>query len=125
MSLQIGKLTTDQRRDNTSVQFGQPESLWVTYRDMGERLPIVGEITQRQTHRQSPPQHRLELFCLGENCFTKWDKNRNQAWKQMSANYSSLTKPRLLYIFIAFEPMVLFLIFKKCSEKKTMRIIRS
>lgn len=53
MSLHIEKLLSDQRRDNTSVQFDQPESLGVTYRNLGEE----GEMTQRQAHHQSPPRH--------------------------------------------------------------------
>lgn len=57
MSLQIEKLTADGRKDNASVQFGQPESLGVTDRNMGEGLLIVGEMTQRQAHHQGSSQH--------------------------------------------------------------------
>jgi hypothetical protein len=48
----------DRSTDTTKVQRGEPMSLiGVTYRNMGEGLLPGAEMTQRQPHHQSPPQH--------------------------------------------------------------------
>lgn len=47
---------TDQSKDNTKVQFGEPKSLsGVTCKSVGEAL--LTEMTQRQLRHQSPPQY--------------------------------------------------------------------
>lgn len=58
--------TIDQTTDATKVQFGEPMSfIRVTYKNMVEMLRIRGEMTQRQLHHQSPPQHVGKLTKLG------------------------------------------------------------
>lgn len=82
-SFPIGDLTTNQRRENTFVQFGEPNSLGGAYRNMSEGLLTGAAMTQRQHNHQNPPQHGWWLreagtlehtarkLNLGENCYTK------------------------------------------------------
>lgn len=46
---------TDQSRDTTKVQYGEPmNSIGITYKSMGKGLLIGTETTQRQLHYQKP-----------------------------------------------------------------------
>ena len=48
-----------QSMGTTEGQFGEPMSfIGVTFRIMGEGLFIGAEMTQRQLHHQTPPQHK-------------------------------------------------------------------
>lgn len=52
--------------DTTKVQLGEVVSfIQITCRDMGERLLIGKEMTQRKLHYQNPPQHEWQLIEAG------------------------------------------------------------
>lgn len=61
---------TVQRTDTPKVfQLGKPMSFTrVTYKNMRERLLTGAEITQRQMHHQSSPQHEWQLTGAGAHC---------------------------------------------------------
>lgn len=49
---------TDQSTDTSKAQLGKPMSfIDIIYRSMGEGLLTRREMTQRQLHHKSPPQH--------------------------------------------------------------------
>jgi hypothetical protein len=57
---------TEQRMDTTKVQFSEPVSfIRVIYRNMDEGLLTGVEMTQRQLHHQSQPQHGWQLTKTG------------------------------------------------------------